>query len=228
MSRQNLTLAGVGLLVLLALAFLGWAALRPLPTSPAVGTPQADATPTPTATVPTPTTLPEATTTSSVIATDLYTLTLPEGWQWMTQAWTADLPVAAQLAPVVLAWPVGSSFEASVTRLSIATLPRQRLSLERYLLDVTESFSGTAGVDVVDARVVTDLRRDGLPVALIRYDMAVDGGEVSSRQAVTFDATGTHLLIVTLVHRAGSEESERLFRTLVGALYVPATYASGE
>ncbi|HAJ34385.1 MAG TPA: hypothetical protein DCL15_01650 [Chloroflexi bacterium] len=226
MSRQNLALAGVGLLVLLALAFLGWAALRPLPTSPAAITPQVDATPPPTV-APPPTALPDATT-SSVVATELYTVTLPEGWQWTTQAWTGDAPVTASVTPVVIAWPAGSSFETSLTRLSIATLPRQALSLERYLLDVNEVFSSTAGVDVLDARVVTDLRHDGLPVAFIRYIMPASGGEVSGRQAATFDASGTHLLIVTLVNHADSEESERLFRTLVGALNMPTIYASGE
>lgn len=231
MSRQNLALAGVGLLVLLALAFLGWAALRPLPVPPAAVTPPVDVTPSPTAAPPS-TALPDATTThastSSVVATELYTLTLPEGWQWTTQAWTGDPPVAAPVTSVVIAWPAGSSFETSLTRLSIATLPRQALSLERYLLDVTEVFSDTAGVDVLDARVVTDLRHDGLPVAFIRYVLPASGGEVSGRQAATFDASGTHLLIVTLVHHADSDETERLFRTLVGALNMPTTYASGE
>lgn len=222
MSRQNLALAGVGLLVLLALAFLSWAALRPLSAPPVAVTPQADVTPSPTAS-------PDTPTARSVIATDLYALTLPEGWQWTTQAWPDEqLTAAASLAPVVIAWPAGSSFEASLTRLSIATMPRQALSLERYLLDVTETFSDTAGVDVVDARVVTDLRRDGLPVAFIRYEMTVSGGEVSGRQAATFDATGTHLLIVTLVNQANVADDERLFRSLFDALSVPTIHASGE
>lgn len=227
MSRQNLALAGVGILVLLALTFTAWAALRPLSAPPAAEvTPPAADTPTPTAPPEAP---PVAATASSVIATDLYTLTLPEGWQWTTQVWTGDQPAAlTQPAPVVIAWPIGGAFEASPTRLSIAALPRQALSLERYLLDVTEVFSNTAGADVVDARVVTDLRRDGLPVAHIRYVMSSPAGDVSGNQAATFDATGSHLLIATLVQPVVLEEDERLFRTLIGSLSVPTRETSGE
>mgnify|MGYP005840739061 CR=1 FL=1 len=235
MSRQNLALIGVGILVLLALAFTVWAAVRPLSAPPtAVVTPSAEVAPSTEVTPPaevtlTPTALPDALTVSSVITTDLYTLILPAGWQWTTQVWAGDSSAAvAQLAPVVVAWPPNNSFEASPTRLSIATMPRQALSLERYLLDVSEVFSNSADAGVVDARIVTDLRGDGLPVAYIRYIMSTPAGEVSGHQAATFDGAGSHLLIVTLAHPSALEEGERLFRALIGSLIVPAKAASGE
>jgi hypothetical protein len=167
--------------------------------------------------------------TGAVIATDLFTMTLPEGWQWTTQPWPDDRPeMTSQLAPLVTAWPVGESFEQSQIRFSIAAMPRHALSLERYILDVTEHFSSTTGVDPVEARLVTDLRRDGLPVAFIRYATTSPAGEVSGYQAATFDITGTQLLVATLVHQADTTDGERVFRTLVGSLHLPANQASGE
>ena len=216
MSQQNLALFGVGGLVLVALVFMGWAAVRPLDPSVAVATPQL------TAAVVAMT--PPATTgaVGDIIATELFTMTLPDGWQWTTQAWSGEQAASAQLAPLVLAWPVGENFEQSQTRFSIAAMPRNELSLERYLLDVTEHFSDTAGAATVDARLVTDLRRDGLPAAIIAYTISSPAGEVNGYQAATFDTTGTQLLIATLVHQADTTDGERLFRTLVGSLYLPA------
>lgn len=231
MLRQNLTLAGVGLLVLAALAFLGWAALRPL-TSPVVA-----ATPQPGATAPAsalPDTAPATVAApvaamGGVIATTLFTMTLPEGWQGTTEPLTGDQPEAiTQLAPLVIAWPAGTSFAQSQARFSIAAMPRNALSLEQYMADVAEHFSSTTGVDVVDARLVTDLRHDGLPAALIHYVTTSPTGEISGYQAATFDATGTQLLIATLVHQIAATDGERLFYTLVGALHLPANQAPGE
>lgn len=218
MSRQNLTLLGVGGLVLVALAFMGWAVLRPLNSSVAVATPQLTAA---AAVAMTPPAAPVIA--GGVIATDLFTMTLPEGWQWTTQAWSGEQAAAnAHLAPLVLAWPDGENFEQSQTRFSIAAMPRNELSLERYLLDVTEHFSDTAGADTVDARLVTDLRHDGLPAAIIAYAISSPAGEVNGYQAATFDTTGTQLLIATLVHQTDTTDGEHLFRTLVGSLYLSA------
>lgn len=233
MLRQNLTLAGVGILVLVALGFLGWAALRPLTSPVAMATPQ------PSATAPAPA-LPDTASatdaemvivaeTGGVIATTLFTMTLPAGWQWTTEPLTGDRPEAiTQLAPLVIAWPAGASFAQSQIRFSIAAMPRNALSLEQYMADVAEHFSSTTGVDVVDARLVTDLRRDGMPAALIRYVTTSPIGESSGYQAATFDATGTQLLIATLVHQIAATDGERLFYTLVGALHLPANQAPGE
>jgi hypothetical protein len=68
---------------------------------------------------------------------------------------------------------------------------------------VAEQFSSTTGVAMsVDARLVTDSASRRLPVALvIRYVATTPTGEFSGYQAATFDATGTQLLIATLVHQ---------------------------
>lgn len=222
MSRQKLTLAGLGLLTLGALAFLGWAALRPVTSSVAEVTP-------PPAASTQPSTLPAAAMTDNVIATDLFTMTLPEGWQWTTQPWgdwQSDRD--PQIAPLALAWPIGSSFEESATRFSIAAMPRYALSLEQYMLDVAGALSDTTGVAAVNARLVTDLRSDGLPTALIRYVTKSPAGEMIGYQAATFDDTGAKLLIATLVHQPDLPDGERLFRTLVSSLHLPTSDATGE
>ena len=213
MRRQNLMLVIIGGLVLIALIFMGWAAARPLPSA------APDITPTP------PTMTVEATSAApllaSVINTELFTMTLPAGWQATTQTWTGDQPEGMpHLAPLVVAWPGSGAFEQSRVRFSIAAMPRNALSLEQYLIDVTEQFSGTTGVSNVDAGFVTDLRRDGLPAALVTYDMMTPAGAFTGYQAATFDASGTQLLIATLAHAADAEDGDRLFRDLMGSLHL--------
>jgi hypothetical protein len=215
MQRQNMMLVVVGVLVLIALIFMGWAATRPLPSA------DADATPT------LPITMTAAASAESlpgdVIATEFFTMTLPTGWQATSQTWTGDQPEGmTHLAPLIVAWPGEGAFEQSRVRFSIAAMPRNALSLEQYLVDVTEQFSGAAGMSNVDIALVTDLRQDGLPAAMVTYAMTTPAGAFTGYQAATFDALGTQLLIATLVHEASVEDGDRVFRDLVGSLHLLA------
>jgi hypothetical protein len=213
MQRQTLLLIVAGGLVVAALIFMGWAATRSL--TPAAEAPTAAATPA-TAT-PSPAARPAA---EGIIVTELFTMTLPAGWQYTLQEWRGEPPVAAEaLAPRVTAWQGGDTFEQSPNRFSIATLPRNELELEQYVIDVTEQLSSAAGVSAVTAEIVTDLRRDALPVALIRYTMATPAGEVKGLQAAMLDAAGTQLIVATLVQRGDGADPAPFFRTLIGALH---------
>lgn len=213
MQRQNLVLVVVGMLVLAALGFMGWAATRPAP-------PAAELAP-----VATPMGTAHAgdkvaAMTGGVVATDLFTLTLPADWQYTTQVWTGKQPAEmAYLAPLVVAWQGGATFEQSPMRFSIAALPRNDLSLQQYLLDVTEQFSDAQGVRDITARLDADLRRDGLPAAFVHYSMATPAGEVGGYQAAMLDASGSQLLLATLAHQADGAETEQLFRSLLSSLH---------
>ena len=213
MQRQNLVLVAVVMLVLAAMGFMGWAATRS-------ATPAAE--PAPVAT-PIVTARPGdqvAVETGGVVATALFTLTLPAGWQHTTQAWTGGQPAeTAYLAPLMVAWQGGATFEQSPMRLSIAALPRNDLSLQQYLLDVTEQFSSTQSVSEITAHLDTDLRRDGLPAALIHYSVAMPAGELEGYQAAMLDASGSQLLLATLVHQTDGAETEALFRSLLSSLH---------
>ena len=162
MQRQNLLVMVVGGLVVAAVLFMGWAATRSL--TPAAEAPPATATPATPA--PSPAAQPAA---GGVIATELFTMTLPAGWGYTLQAWRGEQPTAAEaLAPLVTAWQGGAAFADSPNRFSIATMPRNDLELEQYPLDVMEQLSTMAGIGNVTSELVTHLRRDALPAALVR------------------------------------------------------------
>jgi len=65
----------------------------------------------------------------------------------------------------------------------------------------------------------TDLRRDGLPAALIPYSVATPAGELEGYQAAMLDASGSQLLLATLVHQTDGAETEALFRSLLSSLH---------
>jgi len=218
MSRQNLALTGVGVLVLLAFGLMAWAATRtvppsappPSPTMPAAPTIQPDARPD-----------TAAPTSSGVIATDLFSLTLPAGWQFTTQPWpTMQSAGATVAAPLIAAWPGASNFAESPVRLTIAALPRHDLALAQYLRDVEEQFNNTPGIGDVAGSIVTDLRRDGLPVAVLTYTTSMPTGAFAGQQAATFDAAGAHLLLLTLVQPADADDGASLLHTLMDALHL--------
>lgn len=222
MQRQTLLLVAVGGLVVAALIFMGWAATRSL--TPAAEAPPA--TVTPAAGAPSPTVQPTA---EGIIDTGLFTMTLPAGWGYTLQVWHGEQPAAAEaLAPLVTAWQGGATFAESPNRFSIATLPRNELELEQYVIDVTEQLSTMAGVSNITSELVTDLRSDGLPAALVRYTMATPAGEFTGYQAATLDAAGTQLIVATLAQRRDGADDPSLFRTLIGALHFlePAPAAS--
>ncbi len=221
MQRQTLLLILVGALVVAALLFMSWAATRPI--APAAEAPTAVATVAP---PPSPSAAPAA---EGIITTELFTMTLPPGWQYTTQQWAGEQTGAmAPPAQLVTAWQGGAAFEDSPLRFSIAALPRHELALEQYVIDVIEQFSRTTGVSAVTAAIVTDLRRDGLPAALVSYTLATPAGEFTGHQAAALDAAGTQLIIATLAQRNDGADSEPLFRTLIDALHFlePATAGS--
>lgn len=221
MQRQTLLLIVTGGLVVAALIFMGWAATRSL--TPTAEAPTAA--PTPATATPSPAAQPAA---EGIIATGLFTMVLPAGWQTTLQEWRGEPPAApAALAPLATAWQGGDTFEQSPNRFSIATLPRNELELEQYVIDVTEQLSSAAGVSAVTAEIVTDLRRDGLPAALVRYTMATPAGEVTGLQAATLDAAGTQWIVATLAQRSDGADPAPLFRTLIGALHFLEPAAAG-
>lgn len=218
MRKQNLTLLAVGVLVLLSVIFMGWAAMgrtpaTPSPTEPAPTALLADATAQTSAT-------PAA---GGIVATGLFTMTLPDGWQYTTEQWAGAPPADMNhFAPLVIAWRGGPTFEQSPTRFNIVAMPRNDLTLDQYLVDVREQFSTTEGVADVNADIVTDLRDDGLPAVLVSYAMATAAGDFQGYQAVTLDGAANQIVIATLAHQADGVDAEQLFRTLVGSIYFAA------
>ena len=92
-----------------------------------------------------------------------------------------------------------AAFADSRLRFTLVAVPRNELSLERYLDDVRSQLLESDPVSDVSARIATDLRQDGLPVALISYRLGTQMGQMVGYQVAALDATGEQLLIATLV-----------------------------
>lgn len=212
MRRQNLMLLIVGLLVLISLVFMGWAASQR--TLPAAATPEptiVDASDAPVAGAPVQ---------QGPVNTEMFTMTLPAGWQYSQDERISQMPVdPSHVQPLVVAWQGPNAFEQSAVRFNVVAMPRNGLSLEQYLVEASERFSGTESMSNVTPQLVTDLRADGLPAALIGYAISLDAGEFTGYQAVMISPDETKLLIATLAHPADGSDVEQLLRTLVGSMH---------
>ncbi len=219
MRRQNTILVIAGLLVLGSLAFLGWAALQV--TAPAAAPPQ------PTAVDPGNPPTAGVNAQQGVVATELFTMTLPAGWLYTQEAFAEQAPVdPLQAQSLVVAWQGGDTFEQSERRFNVVAMPRNGLTLEQYLVEAAERFTNTGGIGNVTTDLVTDLRSDGLPAALVGYSISLERGESVGHQAVMIASDDTQLLVATLSHPADGSDVEQLFRTLVGAMHLAETGAA--
>ena len=216
MRSQTLWTIIVGVLVIASALFMAWAALRPLETAPA---PVADP-PTPTSSPPTHNAWQEGGVWQEGEGTldlDWVTFSMPAGWRYVVKQWPDDPPFDMQdVAPLLIAWRGAETFADSILRFTLVAIPRNDLSLERYLEDVRSQLAEDESVSDVAARLATDLRPDGLPVALVSYRVATQLGRMVGHQVAALDATGEQLLIATLVQP--EEDGMQLLRSFTGAM----------
>ncbi|MCS6826911.1 MAG: hypothetical protein NZ553_09885 [Caldilinea sp.] len=210
MRNQTLWTVIIGVLVIASALFMVWAALRPLETAP---TPVVDA---PSAATPSPTRniWQEG---DGLLDLDWVMLTMPAGWRYVVKQWPDEPPPDTPgVAPLLMAWRETETFADSTLRFALVAVPRNELSLERYLEDVRNQLAEDESVSDVTARLATDWRQDGLPVALISYRIATQMGRLVGHQAAALDATGEQLLIATLVRP--EDDGMQLLRTFIGAM----------
>jgi len=216
MRNQTLWIVIVGVLVIASALFMVWAALRPLETAPPPLVPNTPLPPSPASTSPTPTrsAWQEG---GALLDLDWVTLSMPTGWRYVVTEWVADPPSDAQgTVPLLMAWRDAAAFADSRLRFTLVAVPRNELSLERYLDDVRGQLLASDHVSDVTARIATDLRQDGLPVALISYRLGTQMGQMVGYQVAALDATGEQLLIATLVQPEG--DGMQLLRSFIAAM----------
>lgn len=221
MRNQTLWIVIVGVLVVASALFVVWAALQPLETAPPPPATNTPLPPSPVSTSPTPTrsAWQEG---SALLDLDWVTLSMPTGWRYVVKEWAADPPSTVRGAvPLLMAWRDAATFADSRLRFTLIAVPRNGLSLERYLDDVRSQLLEDAYVSDVVARIATDLRADGLPVALISYRTGTQMGQTQIGQMVGYqvaalDATGEQLLIATLVQP--EDDEMQLLRSFIAAM----------
>lgn len=220
MHRQTLLIVIVGVLVIASALFLGWATLRTVPPAVAPPTPpsiQATATP---AEMPISKRGEQG---GGELNLDLLTMTLPTDWQFLRNEWPDTAPAGLEASPpMVAAWPDGETFSEASLRFTLFSITRNALSLQQYASDVAAELSATAGVSDIETSIDATFRGDTLPVTHIRYTQETPTGRIHGHQVATFDATGDHIVIATLVQQENNVDTEQLMRTLVGSMHFVA------
>lgn len=214
MRNQTLWIVIVGVLVIGSALFMGWAALRPLESTLPL---PAAATPLPAAPTPIRQAWQEG---GDLLDLGRVKIAMPTGWRYVVREWAADPPPDAQGAePLLMAWSDAETFAEGRLRFTLVAVPRNELSLERYLDDVRSQLLEDSHVSDVAARIATDLRQDGLPVALISYRTGTQTEQMVGYQVAALDATGEQLLIATLV-QSEDDGMQRLRSFIAGMQFV--------
>jgi len=211
MRRQTLLIVALSTLVLMAALFMGWAARRTVE-------PAATPTPAPTVAVAATPTGDGSQMGGGVIDLGQLTVTLPEDWRYVLNAWPDAAPAElAGSAPLLTAWHGAAGFRAAPLHLTLLSVERNALSLERYASDVAEQLIAAEGVSDVAAVIANNFRSDTLPVAYLSYTKESSSGRQYGYQIATFDAHGDNIVIATLLTQS-SNSGEEILRTLVKSL----------
>lgn len=225
--KNNRGLRGLFSPVLLSVAlFLLLAGCKPTPTPPPAETAQPNATVTP-APEETPAVEPTPVATSTgeeggALPEPLAGLgaLLPAGWGASALGSDELATLAGEMEPAqgtVAARYTSAPDDAAAPTITVLITPRESLNLDAYLAQVTAMLEESEGVTVDDARLDYALRKDGAPVARIRYET-----ENPSRRGVQIamlDETGGQLIVITLSgDDARIMQAEPLLEPVVEAL----------
>ncbi|MCX6047610.1 MAG: hypothetical protein NT075_21130 [Chloroflexi bacterium] len=86
--------------------------------------------------------------------------------------------------------------------ITIVVVPRQGLSLARYVEDVGADLRRRPGIEIVESKLDNTLRPTGLPVAILHYTLAAplmaDASlPMDGYQVAAFDAQATNIIVFT-------------------------------
>jgi hypothetical protein len=226
-SKRNRGLREFFLLVLLISALLLLlAGCKPTPTPPPGETAQPSATAT---SAPAETPAVEATPAATPTAEEGGALPeplaglaalLPDGWR--ASALTGDELAALAdgmepAAGTMAARYTSAPDDAGAPAITVLITPREELDLDAYLAQVIAMLEESEGVTVDDARLDYALRKDGAPVAQIRY--ATESPSRRGVQVAMLDEAGDRLIIITLAgDNARFMQAEPLLGPVVEAL----------
>lgn len=147
-------------------------------------------------------------------------LTLAADWQGALQPAPAALGFADPNGVALLAaWQGAASYWDAPLRMTLVRTPRASISLPAYLDGLAATLGAAPGFVLLQQQITTTLRSDGLPAAEIRYMEDAAGAPRYGQQVALIDASGEHLLLLTISAAADlADTAEEQLRSAVASI----------